>query len=170
LCHVYHLSQLKCKGALNIFIYFFQQITNGSNTSLIACMQKKNSWRALLLLLLASSIIVNLNCLKFHCVPSLPPTTLVCWVLVAIVICGEREDDATTLVWCMGANQLMMGDDEPAGLGHAASSATMVVALPKVYSQLCGTILLFFWQPLLILLHVALLYDNSSSFSSFSHC
>jgi hypothetical protein len=38
----------------------------------------------------------------------------------------------------------MMGDDEPAGLGHAASSATMVVALPKVYSQLCGTILLFF--------------------------
>jgi hypothetical protein len=47
----------------------------------------------------------------------------------------------------MGTNQLMMGDDEPARIGLAASSATMVVASPKVYYQMCGTTLLFFQQP-----------------------
>ncbi len=76
-CSISHLSQLKCKGTLNIFMYFFQQIANGSNTILATCVQKKNSSRTLLLLLLlASSIPIDLNCFKFHCVPSLPPTIL----------------------------------------------------------------------------------------------
>ncbi len=35
--------------------------------------------------------------------------------------CGGKEDDATTLVWCMGKDQLMMGDDELIGLGPAIS-------------------------------------------------
>jgi hypothetical protein len=36
--------------------------------------------------------------------------------------CGETKDDVATLVWCMGANQLMMGDNELVGLGLATSS------------------------------------------------
>ncbi len=60
-------------------MYFFQQIANGLNAAPTTCVHKKNSSKALLLLFLflASSIPIDLNCLKFHCVLSLPPTTLV---------------------------------------------------------------------------------------------
>lgn len=42
-------------------------------------------------------------------------------VLAIVATCGEREYDTTTLVWCMGVYQLMMGDNEPAGLGLVVS-------------------------------------------------
>jgi ABC-type Fe3+-siderophore transport system permease subunit len=98
-----HLSQLMCKGALSIFTYFFQHITNESNMAPTACGQKKNSSTALLLLLLlASSILVDHNCFKFHCVPSLPPIALVFgfWqlLLLVLLLVVREKVDATTLV------------------------------------------------------------------------
>jgi len=45
-----------------------------------------------------------------------------CWVLVVVVVCGEREDNVATLVWCMGTDQLMMGGDELVGLKLVGSS------------------------------------------------
>jgi hypothetical protein len=53
------------------------------------CVQKKkNSSKALLLLLLASPIPIIFNYIKFHCVPSLPPATLVIgfWQLLLLVL------------------------------------------------------------------------------------
>ncbi len=48
-----------------------------------------------------------------------------CWALIVVVVCvascDERKDDVATLVWCMGIDQLMMGDDEPVRLGPIAS-------------------------------------------------
>ncbi len=48
-----------------------------------------------------------------------------CWVLVTVVSStitfNVREDDVATLVWCMGIDQLMMGNDEPTGLGLVIS-------------------------------------------------
>jgi hypothetical protein len=41
LCPFFHLFQFKCKGALSIFMYFLQQIMNGSNVALTTCVQRR---------------------------------------------------------------------------------------------------------------------------------
>jgi hypothetical protein len=43
-------------------------------------------------------------------------------VATCAIICGERENDFATLVWCIGADQLMMGNNEPTWLGLTGSS------------------------------------------------
>ncbi len=109
-----------CQGASSIFTYFFQQIANGSNAALTTCVQKNSSKGTAAPPSKLDSHRPQLSQVLLCAISS--SYSSCCWVLVVVATCGEREYDVVTLVWCMGADQLMIGSDEPIGLGLVASS------------------------------------------------